>query len=173
MPKKSAVSRFARPLHAYLTTLIAAGTEDVKTLARSIGMSQGHLADMKNQKKATTLDAIDLLAYYRSKSAIVTLQELLGEAKKLADREPGDFAEPPPKLPAEEELASARESVVEALSFSPTQLEDILAITGMPPHLLLVVLLELELAGRIERHAGARVSLKSTEENNESFSRRR
>ncbi len=90
----------------------------------------------------------------------------------LADTTPTDFAEGPAQLPAEKDLVEARDSVLQALSFSPTALEDVLSVTGLPTHLLLVVLLELELAGRLERHPGARVSLR-TESENESFSRRR
>lgn len=92
-------------------------------------------------------------------------------AVPLAEKEPSLFSEPPPAPPSEDELRNARELVISGLSFSPTALEDLLAVTHIAPHLLLVVLLELELAGRLERHPGAKVSLKSVEEN-ESRSRR-
>ncbi len=82
----------------------------------------------------------------------------------LAEKQPSLFNEPSLSQPSEDELKNAREEILQALSFSPTAMEDILTITGMHAHLVLVVLLELELAGRIERHAGARVSLKNVEE---------
>jgi DNA processing protein len=37
--------------------------------------------------------------------------------------------------------------------------DEIIRQSGMPPALVHTILLELELAGRLERHAGGRVSL--------------
>lgn len=71
------------------------------------------------------------------------------------------FSEPPSILPSAEILDEARSAINSALSPSPARLEDILQATGLTPHLLMVVLLELELAGRLERHPGARVSLRN------------
>ena len=79
----------------------------------------------------------------------------------LAEKEHSLFSEPAFAQPSEDELKNARSELFAALSYSPTALEDILAITGIHASVLLVVLLELELAGRIERHAGAKVSLKT------------
>ena len=79
----------------------------------------------------------------------------------LADSTPPDFAEAPAATIDDNALARARHEVMDALSFSPTGLEDILATAGVPAALLHVVLLELELAGRLERHPGARVSLRA------------
>jgi DNA processing protein len=81
----------------------------------------------------------------------------------LADTTPPDFAEGPPAQLSDDVLKDARQTVLSALSYSPTALEDVVTATGVAPALLMVVLLELELAGRLERHPGARVSLRSTE----------
>ena len=82
----------------------------------------------------------------------------------LAEPEHTGFAEPPPAAMSEALLEDAREAVLAALGFSPTLLDDVLAASGTTPHLLMAVLLELELAGRLERHPGARLSLKTGEE---------
>jgi len=54
---------------------------------------------------------------------------------------------------------SERERVVAALSVTPTPIDDLIAATGLPAAALQTVLLELELAGRIERSAGQLVAL--------------
>ncbi len=103
VPKKIANSRFTKPMHTYLLSLLAAGEEDVKALAKTIGVSQGHLNDMKKGHKATTLDVVDLLAFHRNRSALDTLREILGEAKKLAESNPSWDQQSPmrPTLPPE------------------------------------------------------------------------
>lgn len=84
-------------------------------------------------------------------------------ALPLAEQGVLSFAEPKSATLDEHELAAARTAVEEALSFTPTLMDDILHQTGLTPHLLMAVLLELELGGRLERHAGARVSLRNKE----------
>jgi DNA processing protein len=81
----------------------------------------------------------------------------------LAEAEAPMFAEPGFATISDDLLSEARAAILAALSFSPTLLDDVLAASGTSPHLLMAVLLELELAGRLERHSGARVSLKATE----------
>ena len=67
--------------------------------------------------------------------------------------EPIDFAAVPP--PAEGERAL----VVEALGPVLVGIDELLRHTGLHPAQLAMVLLELDLAGRLERHAGGSVSL--------------
>lgn len=57
------------------------------------------------------------------------------------------------------DLDSARTRILSALSPTPTALEDILASSETTTAQLMVVLLELELAGRLERLPGGRVAL--------------
>ncbi|MEJ0009535.1 MAG: DNA-processing protein DprA [Alphaproteobacteria bacterium] len=82
----------------------------------------------------------------------------------LAEAEGSGFREPPASELAEDALAEARGAVLEGLSATPTALEDLLSATGVPAKALMVVLLELELAGRLERHPGAKVSLRMNED---------
>ncbi len=70
------------------------------------------------------------------------------------------FSEACAPLPDEQTLDRARALVLECLSASPTLLDEVLAATQLTPHLLMAVLLELELAGRLERHAGSKVALR-------------
>ncbi len=87
----------------------------------------------------------------------------LGELP-LAEQLPLNFNEAPAATLAEQDIDRARARVVEAMGASPTLTDDILATTGISPHLLMAVLLELELAGRLERHAGSKVALRMGEQ---------
>lgn len=91
---------------------------------------------------------------------VPTGQLPLAEQKSL---EFHDIAAPPPD---EQTLERARALVLESLSASPTMTDDILAATGLSPHILMAVLLELELACRLERHAGSKVALRMVVDTN-------
>lgn len=67
-----------------------------------------------------------------------------------------DLAPLPP--PAEADTDKARALVIEHLSPSPTAVDELVRQTELPPALVAAALLELELAGRIERHPGNRVA---------------
>ncbi|MER8422692.1 DNA-processing protein DprA [Mesorhizobium sp. M0976] len=67
--------------------------------------------------------------------------------------EPPDFSATPP--PREDD----RDRVVEALGPTPVAVDEIIRHTGLHPAQVFMVLLELDLAGRLERHAGGSVSL--------------
>ncbi|MER9866728.1 DNA-processing protein DprA [Mesorhizobium sp. M0136] len=67
--------------------------------------------------------------------------------------EPPDFSATPP--PREDD----RDRVVEALGPTPVSVDEIIRHTGLHPAQAFMVLLELDLAGRLERHAGGNVSL--------------
>ncbi len=74
------------------------------------------------------------------------------------------FREPllsePDELPAEEsETAGIRRKLLELLGPSPIELDELVRQTGSTAPLVLAAVLELELAGRAERHPGNRVSL--------------
>ncbi len=102
---------------------------------------------------------------------VETVDDLLSNLAPMGDL---PLAEPLPKHFSEPDetpmvdaptVDRARALVLESLGASPTLLDDILASTGMSPHLLMAVLLELELAGRLERHAGSKVALRMGVEN--------
>ena len=68
-----------------------------------------------------------------------------------------DGAEP---MAADEEApASDRERVIVALGPTPVEMDDLVAHCGIAPGTVQTVLLELDLAGRLERHGGGFVSL--------------
>ncbi len=54
---------------------------------------------------------------------------------------------------------AGRQRVIDALGPSPVQIDEIIRHTGLPPSAVLEALMELELAGRLARHPGQRVSL--------------
>jgi DNA processing protein len=70
---------------------------------------------------------------------------------------PGDVPGAPP--PEEAELAAARALIVERLGPTPVEIDELVRQTGLRPATVLCVLLELELAGRLERQPGQRVCL--------------
>src|SRR5262249_21191085 len=59
----------------------------------------------------------------------------------------------------EGDFAEAREMILENLGPSPVSIDELVRECGLPAGIVLTVLLELELAGRIERQAGHRVAL--------------
>ena len=74
------------------------------------------------------------------------------------------FSPPPGGGPShwnfdENELSQARPKVLEALGPTPVMVDDLVRECQLSPAVVLTVLLELELAGRVERHPGSRFSL--------------
>jgi DNA processing protein len=53
-----------------------------------------------------------------------------------------------------------RQAVTGLLSPAPVSIDEIIRQSGLPSAIVQTVLLELELAGKIDRHAGGRVSLR-------------
>lgn len=100
----------------------------------------------------------------RDGATIVTaIDDIVAEVMPmLGDRQP-----PPPAMPVREDPAeSARDAdptergrIIEALGKTPVQVDEIIRFTGVKPAVVRLVLLELELAGRVEYHGGGRVSL--------------
>jgi DNA processing protein len=66
----------------------------------------------------------------------------------------GYAGEPPADLAAGE-----RERMLGLMSMSPVSVDELVRQSGMAPALVQTALLELEIAGRLQRHAGGRVSL--------------
>jgi DNA processing protein len=52
----------------------------------------------------------------------------------------------------------SRAAVADLLSMTPVPVDELVRLSGRSPAIVASVLLELELAGRLERHAGGRVS---------------
>jgi len=70
-----------------------------------------------------------------------------------------DSALPPNSKAAEAEAGKIRHQVLELLGPAPAEVDEIIRQTGASASAVLIVLLELELAGRLARHPGNKVSL--------------
>lgn len=79
--------------------------------------------------------------------------------RPLSEGRRRDFQAPPAALPGEAELAAARREMTAALGPVPVTVDEIIRQCQLSPSVVSLVLLELELAGRLERHPGNRVSL--------------
>lgn len=75
--------------------------------------------------------------------------------------EPQDLGQihPPARQLDAGALERERPRILELLSPTPTEVDLIIRQTGLPTALVSAILLELDIAGRLERHAGQRVSL--------------
>ena len=87
--------------------------------------------------------------------------DILAEIEPMLGREPtaAAVAEREAPAPAMDANDDDRSVILEALGKTPVELDEIVRFTGLKPAVVHLVLLELDLAGRIERHAGQRVSL--------------
>lgn len=67
---------------------------------------------------------------------------------------------PLPALPSDSDLDAAREHIHGLLDQTPIPVDDLIRETQLTPAVILTILLELELAGRLDRHPGNRISLR-------------
>jgi len=72
---------------------------------------------------------------------------------------PAEIAAPAADPPQPAISSDARDQVVEALSPTPIAIDDLIRTCGLAPAIVQSVLLELELAGRVERQPGGRFAL--------------
>ncbi len=79
--------------------------------------------------------------------------------KPLAEGETLDFKAPSPTSPGPDEVDSGRREIVDGLGPAPVMVDEIIRNCHLSAPVVSMVLLELELAGRLERHPGNRVSL--------------
>lgn len=93
-----------------------------------------------------------------TETASDVLSHIHGIPKSLA--EPSEvFESPHPEAVDEREIDAARAKILENLSPSPVQVDELIRQCQLSPSLVLTVLLELELAGRLERQPGQKVAL--------------
>ena len=104
----------------------------------------------------TAQDVLDNLPDHPSR-------EGLARSPLFARDLPAGLAEPPPRWaePTESaaDLAQARKQVIDLLGSSPTAVDDVVRRCQFSASAIMAVLLELELAGRIETLPGSRVAL--------------
>jgi DNA processing protein len=92
--------------------------------------------------------------------------DVLAHIHSMPENKLTGMSEPPPHeveamaaIVDENEVEAARTVILECLGPSPVQVDDLIRQCDLPASVVLTVLLELELAGRLERQAGHRVSL--------------
>jgi DNA processing protein len=71
---------------------------------------------------------------------------------------PGGLSDEPEIVPDPDD--AARRRITSLLGPTPVVLDDLVRLSGLSPAIIRMVLLELELAGRLERHGASRVSLR-------------
>jgi DNA processing protein len=91
---------------------------------------------------------------------IAVLRPILGQPLDRSMQEPDAEAETiAPSPPAAEPGADERGRIVELLGPTPVSIDDLVRLAGRSPAVVRIVLLELEVAGRLQRHGGGLVSL--------------
>ena len=87
-------------------------------------------------------------------------EDVLGELSPAARQPARDYSLDDEALGAPSgDLDSARRKIMESLSPTPVPVDEVVRATGLPPALVAAILLEIALAGRLERQAGNRVAL--------------
>jgi DNA processing protein len=85
---------------------------------------------------------------------VSVLEPILGRSVNLPVEEPG-----PPIAPDDETGEAQRSRIVSLLGPSPVAIDDLVRLSQLSPAIVRTVLLELEIAGRLERHGASLVSL--------------
>ena len=89
------------------------------------------------------------------------LAALEGPLRRPIEEPPaGDFTAAPDAAVDEKTLDAARERVIEALGPTPIAVDEIIRECQLTAPVVLTLLLELEIAGRLDRHPGGQVSLR-------------
>ncbi|MGH6948183.1 MAG: DNA-processing protein DprA, partial [Kiloniellales bacterium] len=90
------------------------------------------------------------------------IEEALSGLETRGLAEPGGAPFEPgrsPRIPGDSELGEARTALADLLSPSPVAVDELIRQCQLSPAVVHLVLLEMELAGRLERHPGGRVGL--------------
>ncbi|HEX5935493.1 MAG TPA: DNA-protecting protein DprA, partial [Pseudorhizobium sp.] len=90
---------------------------------------------------------------------LAPLSQMQAPARTVIDEPEGNAGERA-YLPPDE---SERLRIVSALGPTPVETDDIIRHTGLPASAVYLVLLELDLAGRLHRHSGGLVSIAMTD----------
>ena len=87
---------------------------------------------------------------------IAVLEPILGRGVELPAQEPA------PEVPGQLDVepgADERARIIGLLGPTPVSIDDLVRLSHTSPAIVRTVLLELEIAGRLERHGGGLVSL--------------
>jgi DNA processing protein len=87
------------------------------------------------------------------------LRPIFERPQQLSAQEPDHPIAPGEPRGRSEPSDEERDRLVTLLGPTPVGIDDLIRLSGLPPAIVRTVLLELELAGRLERHGGALVSL--------------
>ncbi len=87
---------------------------------------------------------------------IEVIRPILGQPLNVAVREPAREAPEASREPGSDE----RRRIVALLGPTPVEIDDLVRLSGASPATVRVVLLELELAGKLDRQAGGRIALR-------------
>ena len=87
------------------------------------------------------------------------LESLPGAVGPLGEPETADFGAVTAKIPSDSEISAARADIGEKLGAVPVTVDELLRECQVSPAILHMMLLELELAGRLDRNLGNRVAL--------------
>ncbi len=85
---------------------------------------------------------------------VSVLQPILGIATSAREPERNEYAGS-----SLEPAADERDRVISMLSPAPVSIDDLIRLSQTSPRVVRMILLELEIAGRLERHGGGLVSL--------------
>jgi DNA processing protein len=93
-----------------------------------------------------------------AEDVIAVLRPILGQPLERSMGEPEPVPMAPPSPTAEPDTEE-RGRIVELLGPTPVSIDDLVRLAGRSPAVVRIVLLELEVAGRLQRHGGGLVSL--------------
>lgn len=79
--------------------------------------------------------------------------------RPLGERRRDGFSGVPCEPPSEQDIESARRVIEEALGVTPVQVDEVIRATGLSAAVVAMVLLEFDLAGRLDRLPGNRVAI--------------
>lgn len=89
---------------------------------------------------------------------LTVMRPILGHAFQEPPRPPRGPAPPADPARLDAEADAIRDRIIELLGPAPVEIDELVRQTGASPAAVLTVLLELELAGRLNRHPGGQVS---------------
>lgn len=96
----------------------------------------------------------------KAEDVLEALKPIIGDGNAGAAHAPASTATDT-QLPTLDDITpDARETIIASLGPAPAEIDEIVRVAGVPASLVRIVLLELDLAGRIERHPGSLVSLR-------------